>query len=303
MGHAWKDPIQLSKFWTIFWHSLEVAGPVALPIVALFPGVFPSTTIWTVTLIAIAGITLVSYGVLKYVQHRGDPRRYYFECLLDELWESIWQDVESFQGARHHHRITYFELTKIGWLRRLCCGRKWTHKLVPRLRVPKGGQRPRRAWRVHHHITDNCEGIAGRVFAEGKMGKVLISDTLPDLHSETVEKARDRLVPNGRLRRVTHGVIRAARRCGINVVKQKYARDVLRYAQRTNDDPWAVERERYFARVIGGVAILHGGKRYGVLILDAPDPNAVTAELLQSEAVRRTLRLLSQVVAGKERSS
>lgn len=303
IGHAWKHPKRLPRPWGILWHGLEVIGPIGLAVLSFVVAAYPAhLKPLLIAAVALACVTILATAILKWVQFSGDARLPFFEGLLEDLWDELWKNrLHALDGARHHHRITFFELKRLPWWRRMLYRGRWTHLLVPRLRVPRGGQRPRRAWKVHEHKTEHCEGVAGQVFAKG--GKVLISETLPDLHTEKVKRGREKLIPAGWVRRRIRNARSTLNRCGLPVTAGPFYNDVFRYAKLTDDTPAVVEKELYFARVIGGVAILHGGQRYGVLILDSPDAAALTMEHFQHEATRRALRIQSRLVTGSERTS
>ena len=77
--------------------------------------------------------------------------------------------------------------------------------------------------------------------------------------------------------------------------------DVYReYATATNDDWRKVKMGKYRTRVIGGLTVYASGERWGVLILDSSDPQALSAGTLEEKLARITLRVLSSILE-KER--
>ena len=262
MSYAWRDPIRLPRFWRYLLHGIEILGPVSFGVLsALVSQGTIDAALWMKTFVAIAGVTALAVVVIRVVALIGNSEKLYIDAIMEELGKEIWvSPPEKLGGPRQQHRITLFQLKRRN---RLVClfSKKWTHKLVPRTRVPQSGRRPRRTWLVNHHFTEDCEGVAGQVFAEG----VLVSPELPDLHD--LASVHD-------------------------VAYNEYAR-------LTNDSVKAVRRERYYSRRIGGVALYVHGQRWGVLILDSSDPTAVTTSNLQGKPARRTLSVLTRVLSAR----
>lgn len=262
MFHAWRDPIRLPRFWHYLLHGIEILGPVSFGVLSLLvsQGTIDAA-FWMKVCVGIAIATAAAVLVIRYVGFIDNPEKLYIDAIMEELGKEIWDSPpEKLGGPRQQHRITLFQLKRRIWLARWL-NKKWTHKLVPRARVPQSGRRPRRTWLVNHHFTEDCEGVAGQVFAEG----VLVSPELPDLHDLA------------------------------GVHDNAYNE----YARLTNDSVKAVRRERYYSRRIGGVTVLVHAKRWGVLILDSSDPTAVTTSNLQGKPARRTLSVLTRVLSAR----
>ena len=244
--------------WRFTLGFVQVAGPIILAVL----GVVDSLPLWVAThqeqwVYVTASLTLIAYGVTFWALQRADPRQIVVDCLLEDLASEIWEkDPKNLQGADHQHRITLFELRKRGRIQRLL-RRKWSQVLVSRTRMPRSGRRPRRVFKVDHHVSECGEGVCGLVFSEGS---AVVKD-LPELHEGDV----------------TDQVFRD-------------------YAKRTADDERKVKSERYYARTIGGITLSVDGARWGVLMLDSPDPAALSHASFDKKAARRALRVLTSVL-------
>ena len=279
MAKGWRDPVRLPTVWRVILGSGEVVGFTWLSLVFFWvkndPAKDATLIFWSV---AVGIVTVVMAVVQQVVDNWGHPAKPYVDVLLDGLGRDIWdRSPDQLDGTLEQHRLTLFRLRPRAWpirlgkraLRSLPAGRgadalrRWlpdrcSHKLVPCFRTPTSGRKPRRAFRVHEYHVEFCEGVAGLIYARGR----LASDVLPDLHAP----------PNG--------------------PDDRY--DL--YARLTNDDARTVRAEQYYARRIAGVTIYVGGLRWDALLLDSPDPTAVTEGHLNGPAMTRTLGVLTAML-------
>lgn len=260
MRHLWKEPVKLPRFWRYLLGILQIGGPVAITLIGIHarrPGESQNLDLWLTVSIWIAGSWSFAVLIKKTIEIAGTPRKRVVDCLLEQLGTELWQRTpDKLQGPRHQHRITLFQLKRRTWIGRKL-QRRWTHTLVPRTRVPRSGRRPRRVFRVHDHYRENCEGVAGLVFAS----EVIVTPQLPDLHADA------------------------------RVSDEEYQE----YARLTNDELRTVKKDPYYSRIIGGVNIYAAGERWGMLIMDSRDPDAITTKTLSGASAKRVLRVLSSL--------
>lgn len=241
---------------------LEFAGPLFIAVVSvlLAHGTLQAV-LWVAGIVAVAILTIAATAKLKWSDLQANPQKLYIDTVLDVLGAELWvRHPEKLRGPLQRHRITLFELKRRSFLTRWWDD-KWTHRLVPRTRVPHSGRLPRRVWRVHEYYSEKCKGIAGQVFAND----VLVSEKLPDL-------------------------------CGSNVSNDTFSD----YARLSNDDEKAARRERYYAQRVGGVGIRIEGRRWGVLVLDSQDPHGIDLVRLQGVHARRVLTMLTRILSKSE---
>jgi hypothetical protein len=214
---------------------------------------------WSAIIISI--LTLVGFAIHRFLEFYGTNEKPFVDALLERLGSEIWERIpKNLEGPIERHRITLFKLKPRNRLSRWWFNSNWTHMLCPCVRSPKSGRRPRRKFKVHDHYAEKCEGIAGLVFASGN--RSLISQPLPNLHEGPITDEK-----------------------------------VRQYALLTNDQVDIVKREHYYSTVIGGVTVYKNGERWGVLILDSVDPNALVNRTLDGAAMQRTLALLVDVLS------
>ena len=182
--------------------------------------------------------------------------------VMDVVGQEIWVQSKPPDGPVHEHRVTLFKAYPV-WFRSL---RRHTHVLKPIARSPKAGGRPRRKFYAHDGDSTQCQGVCGLVWAR----EVIVSKKLPDLKDESLACDDTRL------------------------------RDAAReYARLTNDQEQVdlIARKRYGGRVMGGHVVKIGGERWGVLLLDSTDPDALTDKRLGEKACQQTLRVLQGLLA------
>ncbi len=261
MPHVWKDAPKLPRRWRLALGFLELAGPLFIAVISVFLayGTFQAVW-WVMGIVAVAVLTVAAIAKLKWSDLQADPQKLYIDTVLEVLGTELWVRHSKLRGPLQRHRITLFELKRRSFLARRWNG-AWTHKLVPRTRVPHSGSLPRRVWRVHEHYSEQCEGIAGQVFAND----VLVSEKLPDLHGSPVADST-----------------------------------FSEYARLSNDKEKAVRRERYYAQRIGGIGVRIEGRRWGVLVLDSQDPHAIDLGRLQGSRARRVLTMLTRILSKSE---
>lgn len=296
MGHAWKSERKLRRRYRVPLTVVELSGPVFMGVSPFLAERYAAFDPYlSVTMFTLALVTLVSIYFLNFYQRAGSPHKKYFEVIMSHLHLHLWDDVLcDVDGAPHQQRLTFFETVPIGKFRSLLYRGKYSHRLVPRTRLPSGGRRPKRCWKIHEHNEDHCEGFAGQIFAAG--GKICISKRLPDLHSVEIKKERQKFAQMMFIAKLKVYCNRFWVRLGLAKPKPPIAKPYVLYARRTQDEPVRVESERYYARIIGGVAILKEGRRLGILVLDSPDPGCVNAELFQTETMGRYLKVLRDVL-------
>jgi hypothetical protein len=207
------------------------------------------------------------------VENWGNPAKVYVELILRELAKEIWVTVpEKLHGPVEQHRVTLFRAAPRHWTFRLCrrmakkvvsrgvakkIGSRipcHTHWLVPCARVPRSSRSPERVFKAHDHYEEQCEGVAGLIYFYGR----LATKQLPDLHARPVS-----------------------------------LKDIEEYAKLTNDSVNVVKHELYYARRIAGVTIYVDGRKWGILVLDSSDPEAIEDNHLEGQAMSRTLSVLT----------
>jgi hypothetical protein len=276
----WRDPIELPWFWRIFLPWFEVASFVWLSIVfVLIPS--GSTDLdfkLKVSSVLVGAVTAALAAITRVLENWGTPAKPYVECILGALSREIWRvDADALEGPRERHRITMFRVKNRRSSFRVCrfiwrlipfrpklpmslknvLKTDCTHKLVPCLRIPVSSKRPSRVFYVNEHYDEYCEGVAGLIYSLGHVA----TEELPDLHAP-------------------------------NVTDAMYEE----YAKLTHDTAQNVKQWLYYSRRIAGVIIYVDGQKWGLLVLDSSDPEAVDNEHLGGKSMRRTLGILTAIL-------
>lgn len=220
---------------------------------------------WLYLSLFLTVLTGAAFLAETHISQIGTPEKRYVDCILRILGEEIWRArPEALDGPIEEHRITLFQAKKLPvvlrWYHKFIRKKDWTHVLVPRTRHPLTGRRPVRCFGVHDRQKDQCEGMAGQIFARSNL--ITITETLPDLQ----------------LPEITDDVYKE-------------------YAKLANDDWRVVKYYRYQSRVIGGLTIIGNDNKWGVLVFDSSDPSAVTSKNLSGVAAVRALRVLSAILS------
>lgn len=266
MSHCWREPIKLTRFWRFVIEAPKVLGPLTLAVISILLAKRTQyDDHFVIAAIAVFGVTAVTYIVSLVLSSYGNAEKAYVDALLNRLGNEVWdRPPAKLEGPVPRHRITLFQLvprTRFAkWLQS-----DWTHRLVPRARIPAAGRRPRRVFLVHDHYEEHCEGVAGRAFC--KVGEALVVPDLPNLHPEIELNAHSK------------------------------RQLVDKYARRTFLDPRKIEQDLPYSRMIGGVCLILGGERWGVLVFDSVDPNALGPQHLSTHTpIKRLLGVLTLIL-------
>lgn len=274
MSHYWKEPGRSTRFRRSAPIIIATLTTIAVAIARVAPAWVDEWCYW---------VALAAAIVTGFIAICGAVRRQPFvhkSCvadILEHLGREVWTgSLDSLEGGLEQHRITLFQLRRRPRSKRLgdlfvriwhrlrrnstAKQRNWTHELVPRLRDPKSGPRPKRVFRIHDRRHERTEGIAGRVHHASL--DVVIARDLPDISSSACASAED----------------------------------YSEYARRTNDTVEMVKREKYQTRTIGGMIVYVGGERWGVLVFDSRDSGALSDDSFSRPETRRTIALLSAIL-------
>jgi hypothetical protein len=256
----WAKPIKLNWFWRIVLEGVEFAGPLGLGCLSIYL-LDDGLPKWILwAVIGISAVSFLAHVFRIFCRIWGHPARKLVYCEMEIIALEVFRAHPEYMSGPNHHHRATLFMAK----KKLF---KWryTHKLVPCVRWPKDGRKPQRKFLVHEHETEKCQGVAGIVFANGSA----VTEELPNLREGPIQP--------------------------VDLEKR-----IERYAQMTNDDKTKVEREKYYARVIGGFTIPNiSGGRWGVLIFDSPDPTAITHGVLEdveNPTVNRALQVLPTIV-------
>jgi len=253
MGCNWRNPIRIPRRWRIAMATGQVAGPLALGILPSLIAGRPNRELWIALPIAL--LTIACALIPRVLELLGDPEKRHVDPLLEVLAEDIWQRAsEKLDGPREKHRVTLFRVRPLGWFRAWRDGQH-THELVPCTRVPRSSRKAQRKYLVHEHYVEQCEGIAGLAYAKGQIA----TEPLPDLHD-----------PKG----VTDDQFEA-------------------YAKMANDSVHTIRQKLPYSRRIAGVAVYVAGERWGVLVLDSTDVDAISEGELNGKSMKKLLRVLT----------
>ncbi len=265
MSCNWRDPIRLSKPVRLLFFVFEYVPTAVLSMMPFFLiKDRPEMDWWIVVAIIIGILGILSTVTYRVLDNIGAAEKQYIECVLDVLGHDIWNRTpDKLDGAKEQHRVTLFQLKRC-WLRKVWRRDPCTHRLIPRARAPSSSSNPHRVFYVHNKKQKLCKGIAGLVFANGS--RALVKENLPDL------QANDHIADQ----------------------------EVRKYAVMTNDDYKTVKNQSYYARSIGGICIYVDRKRWGVLLLDSPDPKGLSVERFSNSHGIRIVSLLSRILEGKK---
>lgn len=180
LGNAWRKPPKTPRWISSASELVLILAPAWIGITRILP-IISSDWLTFSTLTAVSA-TVAAAVSTRIAPLLFDRRKYAIDAVLKVLGDDLLTNSRAeLLGGEHRHRVTLFELRRRNRLMRWIKP-KWTHKLVPRTRVPLSGKLPTRSFRVNHHEHEHCEGIAGRAFEDG----IYISDVLPDLHHDTM---------------------------------------------------------------------------------------------------------------------
>lgn len=269
MSHVWENPRRLPVFWRWALRTVRAVGPIAFTaLTVLHAWDKVANPIWFWVTIGVGVFTAGAALALECFEHFGTHHKAYFECLLAELGREIWKSQpEKLVGPLDQHRITLFQLRrrpKYKWLLDKVKKECWTHELVPRLRDPPSGARPKRLFRIHTRRSELSEGVAGQVFHASP--RAIVTPELPDVST-----------------------------------KADVAEEIFReFADLTKDNWKTVRQERYDMRIIGGVTIYVRGHRWGALVLDSSDPSALPHRRFDHKVAKMTLRVLSSIIEREQ---
>lgn len=261
MNGYWRDQLKLSKFWSLTLRLTQLLAPLGLGVISTLIAIDykPGWIYWA--LYAASVISGGAFFAQWAIDNSGCAFKKYVDAALkmaDQFWD-IHPDQHG--EERFRFRITLFELKPISWWRWIK-RKKWTHYLTARARFPRSGQRRKRIWFVHDHKTEACQGIAGRIFAKET---ILFTEELPDLHRKP----------------------------------QPNPADFEKYATSTGTTIAKLRADIPYSRVIGGMPVLSpDGKRWGVLVFDAPIPEAISKDSLYGDNSERFAEMLTVILSG-----
>lgn len=279
--HIWRDwklPPRVSQ--TL--NAIEIAIPAIATIIAfqlartqgaagptlkLGPVTVPHQVL-TLALSAILVAAVVATRVSSFVY---TPLKPFIESVLEvygyEFWDST---IESNCRPASGSNITLYECCRkrgifLAWA---VLRHKTTLHLVPRLRMPRSGERPNRTYDVWLTKKPNkkSEGFPGRVFEQERM---LVMTGLPDIAQPGADRAA-----------------------------------FENYARQTNDNAKSLRRHSPTARTLAGAPVYSAsGARWGVLVFESDEENAIDTRKLTDNSGNREIpltKLLQSVLDGRQ---
>ncbi len=262
MAHAWKNPATLRPLTKVVLWVCCFGGPLVIGVIQVclatteMPPEWKPRFLWVTVFVAV--LTVCAFVVDAWSRRRASPHKPYIDSILEELGREVWvKSPTKLRTPLQEHRITLFQLRPRNVIARRIRP-KWTHKLVPRTRWTHGGPQAKHVWLASDRHNEYNQGVAGMVFGQGS----LATGPLPDIRRPDATEA-----------------------------------DFKRYAELTNDHLKNVRKERYQSQIIAGVTIYNREYvRWGVLIFDSTDPDAITAKGLNGKPMRLLVGVLSKAL-------